>query len=148
MAVERLQREAAGVDLAAFGHELGELVVEVLRAGKGLVAELRKTALNAQGHARAIEQNRRLEAFALEPQRLQDIDETDGAFEGDGVECDQRLLARLGFDVFEHLLFVIDQIVALLVGRHGHSGHGPLLARFGRLTFGRAPVRVGHDWQN
>jgi hypothetical protein len=83
---------------------------------------------NAERHAGPIEQDRGLEPFALEPQRLEDVDETDGAFEGHGMERHECLLARRGFDVLEDLLFVIDQIVALLVGRHGHGRHGPLLA--------------------
>src|SRR6516165_6699721 len=69
--VQRLQRKAAGIDLAALGHELGQLVVEVLRARKCFVAELGKPALHAERHAGAIEENSGLEAFALQPQRLQ-----------------------------------------------------------------------------
>ena len=38
VAVKHLQREPAAIDLAAFAHELGQLVAEVLRAGKRLVA--------------------------------------------------------------------------------------------------------------
>src|SRR5271154_5337884 len=58
MAVQRLQRETARVDLAAFGHELDQRVVEVLVTRKRLVAEFRKAALYAERHAWAVQQDR------------------------------------------------------------------------------------------
>ena len=85
-------------------------------AGERLVAELGEAALHAERDAGSVEQDRGLEAFAHQARRLQQVDETDRAFEGDGVEGDQRFLAGLGFDVFEYLLLVIDEIVALLMG--------------------------------
>ena len=117
--VERLKREAAGVDLAAFANELRDLVVEVLSAGKRLVAKLGEAALDAKRDARAVKQDRGLEPFPLKPRRLQQIDEADRAFERDGVKGDERLFARLRLDVLEYLLLVIDEEVALLVGRAG-----------------------------
>src|SRR5882672_11204816 len=56
--VKRLQRKAARIDLAAFPHELGQLIVEVLVARKGFVAEFRKAALDAERHAGSIEEDR------------------------------------------------------------------------------------------
>ena len=44
--VELALRVGLLIDLAAFGHELGKLVVEVLSAGERLVSELRKSALH------------------------------------------------------------------------------------------------------
>ena len=67
VAVERLQGETAGIDLAAFAHELGELIVEVVMPGKRLVADFGKAALHAERHAGAIEKDRGLEPFAQEP---------------------------------------------------------------------------------
>src|SRR5262249_11960106 len=46
--VKRLQRKAARIDLAAFAHELGQLIVEVLVAREGFVAEFWKAALDAE----------------------------------------------------------------------------------------------------
>jgi hypothetical protein len=121
VAVQRLQREAACVHLAAFGDELGDLVVEVQVAGEGLVAQRGKAALHAQRHAGAVQQDRGLEALALQPRGLQQVDEADRAFEGDGVEGDERLLAGFGLDVGEDLLFVVDEELAFLVQRVGDS---------------------------
>src|SRR5882757_11287092 len=84
MPVQRLEGEAAGIDLAAVGHDLLDAVVEVEVPGEGLVAELGKAALDAEGHARAVEQNRGLEPLLDEAGGLEEIDETDRAFEGDG----------------------------------------------------------------
>ncbi len=39
------------------------------------------------------------------------------------------LLARLGFDVLEHLLFIVDQVVALLMSGRGDGRHVLLLAQ-------------------
>src|SRR5271170_6844283 len=58
--VKHLQREAAAIDLAAFGHELGQLVAEVLRTGKRFIAELRKAALDAERNAWSVKQDRGL----------------------------------------------------------------------------------------
>jgi hypothetical protein len=121
--VERLQREAAGVDLAALGHEFLDLCVEIQVSWEGFVAELGEAALHAQGDARPVEQHRRLEALALEPHRLQQVDETDRAFEGHRVERDERLFTGCRLDVFEHLLFVIDEEVTGLVGSSFDLGH-------------------------
>src|ERR1700722_8771148 len=74
VAVKRLKREPAGVDLAALGDELGDLIVEVLSARKGFVTDLGKAALYAQGDAWPIEQDGGLEAFAEKPGRLKQID--------------------------------------------------------------------------
>src|SRR5260370_8664999 len=56
--VKRLQRKAARIDLAAFAHELGQLIVEVLVARKGFVAEFRKPAQDPERHAVSIEEVR------------------------------------------------------------------------------------------
>src|SRR5262245_61727318 len=127
--VKRLQRKAARIDLAAFAHELGELIVEVLVARKRFVAEFRKAALDAEGHAGSIEEDRGFEALALEAQRLKHVHEANRTFEGDGMKGNEGFLARLGLDVLKHLLFVVDQIVALLMSDRGDSRHVPLLAR-------------------
>jgi hypothetical protein len=87
--IERLQREAAGIGLAALGDELGDLIVEVLSAWKGFVADLRKAALDAKGDAWPIKQNGGLEAFAEKAGRLKQVDEADRALEGDRVERDE-----------------------------------------------------------
>ncbi len=77
-------------------------------AGEGFVAELRKAALHAQRDARAVKENRGLETLAQEPGRLKQVHQTDRTFEGDGVEGDQRLLARLRLHVLKDLFLVVD----------------------------------------
>src|SRR5450755_1920939 len=128
VSVERLQRKTAGIDLAAFCHELDQRVVEILMTGKCLVPNFREATLHAERHARTVQENRSLEAFAHQPRGLQHIDETDRAFERDRMKCHQCLFARFGFDVLENLLFVIDQKVTLLARRHCYSWHVVLLA--------------------
>jgi hypothetical protein len=44
------------------------------------------------------------------------------------MESDEGLLALLGLDVFEYLLFIIDKEVALLMGWFGDYGHLRLLS--------------------
>jgi hypothetical protein len=44
------------------------------------------------------------------------------------MEGDERLFAFFGFDVFEDLFLVIDEIVAVLVRFLGNCGHDDLLA--------------------
>src|SRR6266567_4164302 len=127
MAVERLQCEPAGIDLAAFIHEFCELVVEVLRAREGFVADLRKAALDTERDTGTVKQNRSLKTLPLQPQRLENIDEADGAFERDGVEGDECLLTGLCFDVLENLLFIVDKKVTLLTRGHVHCWHRHLL---------------------
>jgi hypothetical protein len=51
------------------------------------------------------------------------------------MKCDERLFAGLGFDVFENLLLVVDEIVALLACGHCDGWHVALLA----LAPGRLP---------
>ena len=114
LAVKGLQGEAAGIDLAALRHELGEPLVEAV-AGEGLVAERRKAALQAERDARSVEQDGGLVAFAQQPRGLQHVDQADGAFERHGVKGDERLLAGIGLDVFKDLLFVVDEEVAFLL---------------------------------
>ncbi len=75
VAVEGLGREPAGVDLAALGHELLKLVVEVQVAREGLVAEPREAALDTEGDAGAVEQDRGLEALALQAGGLEQVHE-------------------------------------------------------------------------
>jgi hypothetical protein len=82
VAVECLQREPAGIGLAALGDELGDLIVEILSAREGFITELGKAALYAQGDARPVEQNGGLEALAKKASRLKQVDEADRAFEG------------------------------------------------------------------
>src|ERR1700712_2040598 len=108
MPVEGLGREPAGIDLAALGHELLQLVVEVQVPREGLIAETREAALDAEGDAGAVEQDGGVEALALQAGRLEEVHEADLALEGDGVEGDERLLARLGLHVLEDLLLVVD----------------------------------------
>src|SRR5277367_6681690 len=132
VAVERLEGEPASVDLAALAHGFGQLIVEVLMPGESLVAEARESALDPERDAGSVEQHRGVEALALQPGRLEEVDETDRALEGDGMESDERFLAGFGFDVLEHLLFVVDQIVARLMGWLRHGWHGrPLIAGAG-----------------
>jgi len=64
--VQSLQREPAGINFAAFGHEFVDLVGVVLMARKSLVAQARKAALNAQRYARPIQQDRGFKALALQ----------------------------------------------------------------------------------
>lgn len=98
VAVQCLQGEAAGVDLAALVHEALELIVEVLCAGERLVADLGEAALDAEGDAGSIQEDGRFISFAGEADRLKDVHEADGAFERDGVESDESLLAGFGFE--------------------------------------------------
>ncbi|MOA36763.1 hypothetical protein D3C78_1583050 [compost metagenome] len=64
MAVQGLQGEAAGVDLAAFLHEGLDLLVHRQVAGESLGAQGREAALHAKLHARSVEQYLGFEAFA------------------------------------------------------------------------------------
>src|SRR5580698_1318569 len=124
VAVEHLQREPAAINLTALTHEFGELIAKVLRAGEWLVAQFRKTTLYAERDTRPIQQHRGLKSFSLQTQRLKNIDETDGAFEGDGVKRDERFFSGLRFNVLKDLFFVIDQIVTFLMRSCGDGGHG------------------------
>src|SRR5260370_3318921 len=92
--VKRLQRKAARIDLAAFTHELGQLIVEVLVARKGFVAEFRKAAQDAEGHAGSIEEDRSRDALQLEAQRLKHVHETNRALEDNVVTVNNVLLPR------------------------------------------------------
>jgi hypothetical protein len=91
--------------------------------GKGLVAERREAALHAERDAGAVQQDGGLEALALQARGLQQVDEADRAFEGDGVEGDERFLARFGLNVFEDLLFVVDEVFACGVRGFEDFGH-------------------------
>jgi G3E family GTPase len=123
VAVERLQREAARVDLASFAHELLDLRVEVEVPRERLVAELRKAALHAERHARPVEQDGRLETFAFQAHRLQQVHEPDRAFEGHRVERDQGFFPWFGLHVLEDLLLVVDQEVTGFVRSELDLGH-------------------------
>ncbi|MNP75127.1 hypothetical protein D3C76_1721310 [compost metagenome] len=46
---------------------------------------------------------------------MQQVDQANGTLECDGMECQQCFFARLSFDVFEDLLFIVDQEIAVLV---------------------------------
>src|SRR5690606_41730037 len=100
--VQRLQREPACVRFAAFTHELDELPVHREMSRESFVAQLGKTALNAQRHAWPIQQHRSLEALPVQPGCLQQIDQASRPFERHGVKRDQSLLPRLGFDVWKY----------------------------------------------
>src|SRR5580658_957812 len=115
MAVQRLKRETAGIDLAAFLEELADLLVHGLMPGERFVAERREAALQAERHAGAIEQHRGLESLAQQPRRLQQVHQSDRSFESDGVKGHERFLARLGLDVLEDLLLIVDEVIAFLV---------------------------------
>ena len=144
--VERLEREAAAVDLATFAHELRELVVEVLVAREGIVAETREATLHAERDAWAVEKDRRLETLAKQAGRLQQVHEADGTLEGDSVKRDEGFFPRFGLHVLEHLLLVVDEEIALLVVRNIDCRHigspwgdrGPA-ARLERSRTGEAP---------
>ena len=123
MAVKRLKRKATGVDFAALAHEFLEVVGKVLMAWKGRVTERRKAALNAQGHTRPVEQDRGLIPFAVQAYGIENIDQPNRPLEGHGMKADQRFLARLGLHVFENLLFVIDEKIAVFMFFHGYCGH-------------------------
>ena len=115
VAVERLECETAGVDLAAFRHEFHERVVEVLLAGERFVAELRKTAHDPERHAGTVEQDAGLEAFAQKAGCLEKVDKTDRAFEGNRMKGDEGLFTGFGLYVFEDLLFVVDEIITFFM---------------------------------
>ena len=123
--VKHLQCETAAINLAAFTHELGELVAEVLRAWERLIAQFWKPALHAQRHAGAVKQDCRFEALALKPQRLQHVDQANRALERDSMKSHQGFFARFCFDVLKHLFFLVDQKITLLMRRHGYRGHDP-----------------------
>jgi hypothetical protein len=126
-AIQRLQREPAGIDLATLGHESLEVFFKVLLAGKRLVTDLWKATLHAQQDAGAIEQDRRLEPLFVQADRVEDVYQPDRALEGHGVRGHKRLFARLGLYVFENLGRVIDEMVAGFVGVPGDCGHLPLV---------------------
>ena len=54
---------------------------------------------------------------------LEQVDQADRALEGNGVEGDQGLFARLGFDILEDLLLVIDEKIAFRMGGVRDGGH-------------------------
>jgi len=80
--------------------------------------------LETHGHARAIEQDGGLVAFAQETRGDQGIDEADGAFVGDAVEGDQGFLAGIGLHIFEDFLFIVHEHVAVFVGGVSYFWHG------------------------
>ncbi len=123
MAIEGLQGKATGIDLAALVHELLQPCVEVEMAIEGGVAELGKTALHAEGDARSVKQDRGFKPFIDQATRLQQVDQTDGSFKGDGVKRDQRFFTRFGFHIGEHLLLVVHEKITRLIGRTADSRH-------------------------
>lgn len=90
--VERLQRETAGVDLAAIGDDLLDAIVEVEVAGKYFVAQFWKSALDTKRDPGPVEQHGRFEAFLYQPRSLKQIKQADRALEGDGVKRYQGFL--------------------------------------------------------
>src|SRR5580692_3977435 len=115
MAVERLEGETARVDLAPFGHERTHFLIDDQMTGKRFGAKLRKAPLDAEEHPWTIEEHARFESLSHEAYGLEHIDQADRAFESDCVKRDERFLARLGFDILEDLVFVVDEEVAILV---------------------------------
>ena len=102
------------------------MIVEVLRAGEGLVADLGEAALDAEGDAGSIQEDGRFIAFARESDRLEDVHEANGALERDGVESDESLLAGFGFDILEDLFLVVYEEIAFLVCGRCYGCHvGP-----------------------
>src|SRR5271170_4343621 len=80
VSVERLQREAACVDLASLGHELHHLAVHGQVSWKRFVPEFGKAALKAQRDAGTVKQHGRFEALTLQASGLQKVHEADRAF--------------------------------------------------------------------
>ena len=91
--------------------------------GNASLPEFGIAALDAQEHARPVQQHARLEALAHEARGLEHVHEADRAFEGDRVECDERLLSRACFDVLEDLLLIVDEKIAFLVLCFFDGGH-------------------------
>ncbi len=110
--VERLGGEAAAVNLAAFLHEFREALIDEEMAGKRLVAERRKAALEAERDAGAVKQDGGLVSFAQQARGHQRVDDPDRAFKGDGVKSDESFFAGIGFDVGKDFLFVIHEEVS------------------------------------
>src|SRR5580658_283021 len=129
VAIERLEGEAARVDLAPLGHEGTHLLIDDQMTWKRFGAELRKAPLDAEEHPRTIEEHARFESLSHEAYGLEHVDQADRAFEGDRVKSDERLLAGLGFDIFEDLLFVVDEEVAFLVSGQIDGRHDRILSR-------------------
>ena len=127
VAVERLEREPARVDLAALGHEGADLLVDDEVPGERLGRELRKAPLDAEQHARPIQEDARLEPLPHQARGLQHVHEADRPLERHGMEGDERLLSGLGLHVFEYLLLVVDEEIAFLVLGQCDGGHGSLL---------------------
>ena len=103
LAIKRLGRESAAVDFAAFLHELREALIDEKMSGKRLIAERRKTALEAERDSGTIKQDRRLVSFTQQARSDQSVDNPDRTFKGDGVKGDQSFFAGVGFDVWERL---------------------------------------------
>src|ERR1700722_5716197 len=137
VAVERLEREAARIDLSAFGHERPYLLIDHQMTGECLRSNLGKPPLDAEKHARPIEEDARIEALAHQARGLKHVDQADRPFEGHRVEGHERLFARLGFDVFEDLFLVVDEEISLFVRRCRDSRHGWLLSRAFALHYAR-----------
>lgn len=123
LAIQRLGREAAGIDLAAFRHELGESFVHQEMTWESLIAKRWEAFLESHGDAWAIEQDGGLVTFAQQASGDERVDETDGTFMGDAMKGDESFLAWIGLHIFEDFFFIVDEDVAVFVSGVGNFWH-------------------------
>ena len=116
MAVKRLQRETAGIDLSALIHEFLQACIEVEMAVKSSITKLGETTHHTEGDARAIEQNRGFKPFGDQTAGLQKIDQANRTFESNGVKRDQGLFTRLSLHIGKDFFLVVNKIIPRLVG--------------------------------
>ena len=83
---------------------------------EGSITKLRETSHHTECDARSVEQNRGFEAFVDQTTGLQQVHQTNGSFEGNGVECDQSLLTGFSLDVRKNFFLVINEEVSRLIG--------------------------------
>ena len=62
------------------------------------------------------QQNRGFKAFVDQSAGLQQVHQTDGSFEGNGMECHQGLLTWLSLYVWKNFFLVVNEKITRLIG--------------------------------
>src|SRR5271165_6685196 len=122
--VKSLERESARIDFSTFFHELNQTLIHCEVPWERFVPESRESSLNAECDSRAVEQDRGFEPLPEEAGCCQGVYQADRSFEGNRMKRYQRLFPRLGFDILEYLLFVIDEIISFFMSCCCYCGHG------------------------
>src|SRR5215469_2583151 len=111
-AIQGAHGEAARVDGRALLEQRLDLPVPRKVPGEALGADGRVAAVpGGQQDTWAVQDDRHIEALAHQAGRGKQVDQGNRALERDGVNEDERLLARVGPDVFEDfLLGVVERV--------------------------------------